>query len=117
MIAHLDFYRWHFTLPERFPLLADDYCYEKHIPFIEQVLNTICEEGMCLEINPHLAEIKQSLSFTYPEAGIVQMALEKGVRFCYGSDAHAPEMVGSCLEQLRAHSVYGQAIQKWESES
>lgn len=113
-IAHIDFYRWHFTLPDRFPLIDDDYCFEKHLPLLETVLDAIRDEGLLLEINPHLAVIQNQLESTYPEPVIIQMALDRGLRFSYGSDAHAAEHVGAKLCELRAHPVYGQALRTWE---
>lgn len=108
-IAHFDFYRWHFTLPERFPLTDDGYTYGKHIPLLEQALDVIQSEGLFLEINPHLAVIQNNIDSTYPEAGIVRMALARGMKFSYGSDAHHAEHVGANLAKLRAHPVYGPA--------
>lgn len=113
-IAHIDFYCWHFTLPDRFPLADDGYRVEKHLPLLEKVLDAICDEGLLLEINPHLAVAQNRLESTYPEAVIVQMALGRGVRFSYGSDAHTAEHVGAKLRELRAHPVYGQALRTWE---
>lgn len=113
-IAHLDFFRWIYTQPHRFPLAADEYRYEKHIPAIEKVLDAIRDEGLRLEINPHMAAQDDTLASMFPEEGIVRMALEKGLQFSYGSDAHVPEQVGAKLKELRAHPVYGQAIAGWE---
>ena len=44
------------------------------------------------------------------------MALERNIRFCYGSDAHKPESVGVLLDQLETHPVYGTALRRWETE-
>jgi len=113
-IAHIDFFRWHFTLPKRFPLADDGYSVEKHLPLIDRTLDAIRDEGLLLEINPHLAVIQDKIESTYPEAGIVQMALEKGMKFSYGSDAHTFDHVGARLKELRAHPVYGPALRTWE---
>ena len=115
-IAHLDIYRWNFTLPKRFPLVDDDYCYEMHLPLIDRVLDTIRDEGLRLELNPHFAAKELCIERMYPEMGIVQMALDKGLRFSYGSDAHVPQEVGVMLQKLRTHPVYGKAIQRWEGD-
>lgn len=116
-IAHVDFYRWIFTLPARFPLRDDGYAYEKHLPMLTKTLDAMRDEGLRLEINPHLAVIEGRLESTYPESPIVRMALDKGLRFSYGSDAHHAEHVGAKLKELRAHPVYGQAIRQWEGEA
>lgn len=115
-IAHLDMYRWIFTLPARFPLRDDGYAVEKHLPLIGETLDAIAEHGLYLEINAHVAIQTQDIAQTFPDAAIVSMALEKGMRFYYGSDAHTAEHVGGMLDSLRAHPVYGQAIRGWEAE-
>lgn len=115
-IAHIDFFRWHFTLPNRFPLVDDGYSVERNLSLIDKALNAIRDEGLRLEINPHLAVIQARLESTYPEASIVQMALDKGMKFSYGSDAHSFDHVGAMLKELRAHPIYGPALHTWEEE-
>ena len=115
-IPHLDMYRWIFTLPERFPLQRDDYAPEKHEALIKSILSIIGQEGLYLEINPHLALAQGDVAYTYPQEQIVNWALEENVRFSYGSDAHHPEHVGGMLDALRAHPVYGRALARWEAE-
>lgn len=115
-IAHIDFFRWHFTLPNRFPLVDDGYSVERNLSLIDKALNAIRDEGLRLEINPHLAVIQARLESTYPEASIVQMALDKGMKFSYGSDAHSFDHVGAMLKELRAHPIYGSALHTWEEE-
>ena len=116
-ISHLDMYRWIFTLPKRFPLQDDGYALEKHWPAIERVLHAISENGLWMEINPHLAIIQGSLNGMYPERDIVARALEMDIRCCYGSDAHTAEHVGEMLCELRQHPVYGKALKEWEEEA
>lgn len=115
-IAHLDMYRWIFTLPERFPLMADDYAPERHAALIDRVLDALRDEGLRLEVNAHLAVIQGRVESAYPEAFILRQALEKRLRFCYGSDAHEPGHVGAMLDELRAHPLYGRALAAWEAE-
>ena len=113
-VAHLDFYRWMFTLPERFPLTDDGYEVKKHEKLIDELLYVLREEGVRLEINSHLAAKTGSLIHTYPEMEIAERAVESGVKFSFGSDAHRPEHVGAHLDALRLHLVYGRAIREWE---
>lgn len=115
-IAHLDMYRWIFTLPVRFPLRDDGYCLEKHMPLIKETLNVIAQRGLYMEINPHLATQTNDIANTFPDVDIVSLALEKGMRFYYGSDAHTADQVGGMLEILRQHPIYGKAIRSWEDE-
>ena len=79
-IAHIDFYRWIFGKPERFPLIDDGYDVRRHLPMIDEFLNVLSGEGVRLEINTHLAAQKEDLSLTYPELPIMEIALSKGVR-------------------------------------
>lgn len=115
-IAHLDMYRWIFTRPERFPLVEDDYSPERHAGLIDRVLDAIRDGGLRLEINPHLAVLEENVESAYPHPFILRRALEKRLRFSYGSDAHEPAHVGAMLAELRAHPVYGQALAAWEAE-
>ena len=117
-IAHLDMFKATFANPERYPLLDDGYCDEKHFELIEQTLDTIKEHDLYLEINSHLVGFKDlGIEYTYPSAFIVEMALNKGIKFSYGSDAHKPEQVGAMLSELKKHPVYGRALQVWEKEN
>ena len=72
---------------------------------------------MRLEINPHLAETKKDLSFLYPQDTITKWAIDMGLEFSYGSDAHKPTSVGTLLEELEDHSLYGAAIKRFENEN
>ena len=113
-IAHLDMHRWIFANPHRFPLADDNYTEEKHNELIDKTLDTICSRGLKLEINPHFAMASNNTNNVYPSASIVQKALNKGINFTYGSDAHVSQDVGCMLETLRKHPVYGPALNTWE---
>jgi len=115
-IPHVDMYRWIFVNPHRFPLEADGFTYERCLPLIEKLLDTIRDQGMYLEVNAHFAESQKDIAQTYPAAGILRMALDKGIKFTYGSDAHKAESVGTYLNELRQHPLYGQAIHQFETE-
>ena len=115
-IAHLDMYRWAFERPERFPLRDDGYSVERYSDLISELLDRMSSRGIFLEINSHLAEGKHDLSFTYPDASIVEQAIEKQVRFSYGSDAHSFDAVGALLDELEADPIYGRALALWASE-
>ena len=117
-ISHIDMYRWIFTNPEdRFPLEPDGFSESLHAERICQILDTIKANNMRLEINPHLALGKKNPEYMYPSVAIVQMALDRGVRFSFGSDAHIPEDIGGMLPYLREHPVYAQALATWEGDS
>lgn len=114
-LSHPDMFRFAFTNAKRFPLTDDGYAPEKHADLWSELLDTVKEKGMRLEINPHLAE-KHGMEFVYPMPTVVEWALQRGIGFTYGSDAHAPESVGALIDELEAHPIYGRAIRLWESE-
>ena len=115
-IAHLDFFKWHFTLPHRFPLSGDPFDYRSQASLVEEILDAALEYHVRLELNPHWIDAPELLEERmWPEAWVVQRALDKGVKFAFGSDAHVPERVGHMLPQLRAHPIFGQALRQWEN--
>lgn len=115
-LSHPDMFRFAFCDGERFPLYGEGYDVHKHEALIKELIEKVAERGMRMEINPHLAEKSGDLFYVYPQAEIVEWALERGVRFTYGSDAHKPSSVGALLSELEAHPVYGKAIKQWEDE-
>lgn len=115
-IAHLDMFKWIFTKNDRYPLIDDGYSEQFHIALIDEALDAIKEHNLRLEINPHFAGQTSDIVDTYPSEYIVNKALEKGIRFTFGSDAHSPECVGEFLDELRDHPVYGLALASWENE-
>lgn len=115
-LSHPDMYRFAFGDGGRFPFYGEGYDVYKHEALINELIEKIAERGMRMEINPHLAEKSGDLFYVYPQAEIVEWALERGVKFTYGSDAHKPSSVGVLLSELEAHPVYGKAIKQWEDE-
>lgn len=113
-IAHVDMYRWIFSNPERFALSDDFFCEEKHMELIDKTLESIKKNNLYLEMNPHFAVSQKSISCMYPSISITEPALDKGIKFSYGSDAHTAKDVGIMLGDLRSHSVYGKALKGWE---
>lgn len=113
-IAHVDMHRRIFQRKDKFPLIEDDYSESLHWNLIEETLDAIAANGVRLELNPHIAELTGHIEDMYPSVSIVKRALEKGIQFTYGSDAHAPKSVGACLKDIREHHVYGKALATWE---
>lgn len=114
-IAHLDMFRWIFSQNNRYPLVDDGYTIRSHASLIDETLCAIHESGLRLEINSHFAGQTGNLLDTYPQVEIVTHAIEKGISFSYGSDAHRPECVGEYLTELSIHPIYGRAISLWEN--
>lgn len=67
-----------------------------------QMLDAVKQADVALEISS--AGLRKPVKEIYPQPRIVQRAVELGIPFVYGSDAHAPAEVGhamqSCLEML-----------------
>jgi len=116
VLTHLDKYKSDFLRIDRFSDLPDPYIMEEHLPLIEEILDAMGEKDVRLEINPGLAFGLGDVELTYPQQEILQLAMDKNIRFTYGSDAHKPEHVGRLLDDLRALPVYGKAISQWEAE-
>ena len=107
-VAHIDMYKWVFSRPDRF-VLKDDGFDEKNIKEdIEKALGTIKQNGLELEINPHFA--KGDISKVYPSEFITKTALEMGIKFYFGSDAHTPSDVGDMLDILLNAEPYRSAL-------
>ena len=110
VIPHVDMYRWVFANPQRFPLRETPDVDQSILPIAQEVLTVLKEKNVALEINPHFAHATDDLNNLYPNAVIMRMALDSGVRFCYGSDAHKADDVGILRDLIVAHPLYGQAF-------
>ena len=113
-ISHPDMFRFAFERPDRFPLIVEKYTPERHRILWDALFRAVNDQHTYLEINPHLAEDKRDIFYTYPQDTVVAWALEAGVKFSYGSDAHTPASVGAYLDELKKHPVYGKALYFWE---
>lgn len=113
-IAHIDMHRRIFARKDKFPLIDDGYFESLHEKLIDETLDAFVENGVRLELNAHIAELTGCIEDMYPHTFIVERALDKGISFTYGSDAHKPESVGVCLKELRKHKLYKQALATWE---
>ncbi len=107
-IAHIDMYKWVFSRPDRFPLADDGFLENNIADDIDKALIAIKQNRLRLEINPHFAS--GDLTKMYPSEYITQRALELGLEFYYGSDAHKPENVGDMLDTLLKTEPYRSAL-------
>ena len=114
-IAHIDMHRRIFARKDKFPLIDDEYSEDLHTQLINETLDVIAENGVRLELNPHIAELSGDIMDMYPSLYVTERALEKGIKFTFGSDAHKPQSVGTCLKELREHEVYKKALATWET--
>ena len=116
VLTHMDKHKGDFLKESCLANLPDPYDFRCIMPQVEQLMKALAEENVRLEVNPALAFAFEDIDLTYPQQEFLQCALDKGVRFTYGSDAHKPEQVGRLLDQLRQHPLYGKAIAQWEEE-
>ena len=98
-------------------MIDDGYFESLHEKLIDETLDAFVENGVRLELNAHIAELTGCIEDMYPHTFILQRALDKGISFTYGSDAHKAESVGVCLKELRKHELYKQALAMWEETS
>jgi histidinol-phosphatase (PHP family) len=61
-------------------------------PLYEKFLDAAKKSGCAIELNT--AGLRKNCKEIYPSREILQLAFQKGVPICFGSDAHAPEEVG-----------------------
>jgi len=69
----------------------------KHKEQICVLLDMVAQKGMALEINTSGFDYRGT---PYPQAWIVQKAIEKKINLCLGSDAHQPRDVGRYFERI-----------------
>ncbi|THB75203.1 MAG: restriction endonuclease, partial [Desulfobulbaceae bacterium] len=71
----------------------------EHRELIEQLLETVKNHSMSLEINTSGI---RNRGIPYPEESIIRLALSHGIPLVAGSDAHRPEDVGRDFDRLEA---------------
>ncbi len=71
------------------------------------MLDAVARAGVALEISS--AGLRKPCAEIYPTSRIIKGAAERGIPFSYGSDAHAPNLVGyaqeACRGLLRQHGI------------
>ncbi|MDD2709532.1 MAG: histidinol-phosphatase HisJ family protein [Verrucomicrobiae bacterium] len=66
-------------------------------PLFREALTAAAEGGVAVEINT--AGLRKPVKEIYPSAAFLRIACEMGVPISFGSDAHAPDEVGSGFRQ------------------
>lgn len=66
----------------------------------ERVVAAMAEAGVAMEIST--AGLRYPVGELYPDERMLRLASEKGVPITFGSDAHAPDVVGKDLEKAVA---------------
>ncbi len=95
-LAHLDYVIRY--IPERGSLVYDSM--NKHADLIDALLKHVIDQGKCLEVNT--AGYKYGLGQTNPSPAILKRYRELGgERITIGSDAHAPQHIGTGFHQTQ----------------
>ncbi len=86
-VAHLD-------LPKKFGYRPPDAAL---IEMAKPALDEIAAAGMAIEINS--SGLRRPVGEIYPSLMLLEMAREREIPICFGSDAHRPEEVGYMFEE------------------
>jgi histidinol-phosphatase (PHP family) len=70
-------------------------------PEVKQVLDAVGQEGMSIELN--VSGLWKPINDLYPSLDILEMVVAKGIPIVMSSDAHQPEYVGACFDELLNH--------------
>lgn len=90
VVSHLD-------LPKKFAYRPRD-AFIKEI--VKPALDKIAKAGMVIELNT--AGLRRPAKAIYPSAEILELALEREIQICFGSDAHRPQHVGFAFDKALA---------------
>jgi histidinol-phosphatase (PHP family) len=88
----------HIDLPKKFGIYPSnlDFFYDK----MHEVFELAASRDIAVEINT--AGLRKDVKEIYPSRDILKIAYSKGVRLCFGSDAHAPGEVGYAFDKALA---------------
>jgi histidinol-phosphatase (PHP family) len=68
---------------------------------VKQVLDAVSQQNMSIEVN--LSGLWKPINDLYPSLDILEMVVAKGIPIVMSSDAHSPEYVGACFDELLNH--------------
>ncbi len=71
----------------------------KYYQRMEQILDLMKKEKMCLEVNT--AGLRKKVKEIYPEEKIIKMAIERDISIIISSDSHKPEEIGYKFEECK----------------
>ena len=87
----------HFDLPKKFEYRPDK---DELSAMAASALDSIARAGMAIEINT--SGLRKPVGEIYPSRMILELARERNVPICFGSDAHTPGDVGHAFPQALA---------------
>ena len=68
---------------------------------VGMVLDAVAQAEMCVELN--ISGLFKPINDLYPSLDILELIVQKGIPIVIGSDAHQPEQVGACFDELLNH--------------
>jgi histidinol-phosphatase (PHP family) len=68
---------------------------------VRQVLDAVSQQNMSIEVN--LSGLWKPINDLYPSLDILEMVVAKGIPLVMSSDAHSPEYVGACFDEILNH--------------
>ncbi len=81
----------HIDLPKKFAIYPPSL--DNFMDKMSIILKKAAERGIAMEINS--SGLRKPAREVYPSMGILKLAKEKGVKICFGSDAHGPSQVAA----------------------
>jgi histidinol-phosphatase (PHP family) len=85
----------HFDLPKKFNFIPSKDSEVKEM--VEPVLDLMAENKMALELNT--SGLRWDCAEIYPSEQILELAFEREIAICFGSDAHRAEDVGAGFDK------------------
>ena len=65
---------------------------------VEEIIDLCCRKKMSIEINT--SGFRKDVGEPYPSQDIIPLMIEQGVELIIGSDAHAPQQVALCFQEI-----------------
>ncbi len=89
----------HFDIPKKFGFRPSDAELKE---MVQPVLDRVAAADMAIELNT--SGLRRPAKEIYPSVLILDLARERGIPICFGSDAHLPEHVGFSFDQALSHA-------------
>ncbi|MFC1497243.1 histidinol-phosphatase HisJ family protein [Verrucomicrobiota bacterium] len=84
----------HIDLPKKFGHRPGDKNLKE---MVQPALDKISQAGMTIEINT--SGLRKPVKEIYPSPLLLELAHEREISICFGSDAHKPDEVGYCFDE------------------
>lgn len=84
----------HLDIPKKFGHRLKDRDLRR---MVNPVLDSIAGQGMVLELNT--SGLRRAIAEQYPTLEVLQLARQRAIPLCFGSDAHQPDHVGYAFDR------------------